>query len=427
MHCVFRIAALSACCLAASSAVLAQKPNSSASKSAAGQATENSKVKIGVTDSAYDDIGSVLRSLNVAFQFTAPSNSPLTEFNCLFVGCATTESGKFPVKETRDYVQRGGVLYVSDLAFPILQEAFPEFVSNFQQSGMVGMFTCNVLDKKMAKEFGPQMTLNFDAPGWANPGQLGKGTQVMLSLQQQGTQPVPVLVTFKFGRGKVVYTSFHNHANANALELKLIRNLVETPLVAARDIQAQLKSGNDLNDLQKLGEKSGSGSPAVKITPQSAGKMSPDELLSAIGGADTAGQEAALSELYERKGGEATLALGDAITKLDDSMQVKARDLLVKRMARLTAKNLAAYLASDAGLEVRVAAAKAAESKNESELTGQLIAVLQEVNVKPLADAAHGSLTKITAQNFGPFVGARTDQRFVTAGKWKAWWDSQKR
>jgi hypothetical protein len=325
-------------------------------------------------------------------------------------------------------VQRGGVLYVSDLAYPVVQQAFPENVQSFQTLGQVGVYSAAVLDKKLAKDVGAQISLNFDAPGWAAPSGVGNNVQVHLAIQQGGGR-VPVLITFKFGRGKVVYTSFHNHANANELEMKLIRNLVETPLVAARDIQGELKSGTDAKDLEKIARdaEKNAGAAPTKITPTAAAKMSVDDLLSALPGADSAGQEAALAELHDRKGGEATLALGDAIAKVEGDLQAKARDLLVKRLSRLTAKNVAAYLTSEAGLEVRIAAAKAAAGKDYPELTGELVAVLQEVNNKELADAAHGSLTKISGQNFGPFVGARTDQRFVTAGKWKTWWQGQKR
>src|SRR5688500_9655144 len=123
---------LAAFCLGPWQSAWAQKPNNAATKAAVGQATENSKVKIGVTDAVYDDIGSVLRTLNVNFQLTATSNTPLVDFNCLFVGCGSSELGKFPAKDVRDYVQRGGVLYASDLAYPVVQQAFPESVQNFQ-------------------------------------------------------------------------------------------------------------------------------------------------------------------------------------------------------------------------------------------------------------------------------------------------------
>jgi hypothetical protein len=275
---------------------------------------------------------------------------------------------------------------------------------------------------------GPQISLNFDAPGWAAAGQVSNNVQVLVAMPR-GTGRVPVLITFKYGRGKVVYTSFHNHANANALELKLIRALVEAPLVAARDIQGELKSGADIKDLDKKAQEAkaaGASTPAVKLTAQAAAKLSTDELVAALATADAEGQLAVLQELHDRKGGEATLALGEAIGRLDESMKAKARELLVQRLGRLTARNLAAYLASEAGVEVRIAAAKAAAGKEDPELTGQLVAVVQDVNTKELADAAHASLAKMTGQNFGPFAGARTDQRFVTAGKWKSWWQTQK-
>lgn len=404
---------------------VAQKPNSSASKAAAGQATENSKVKIGVTDSAFDDIGSVLNSLNVKFQLTESSSTPLTDFNCLFVGCGTSERGKFPAQGVKDYVQRGGVLYVSDLAYPVLQDAFPDFVRNFQQTGQVGTFNCNVLDKRMAKDVGPQITLNFDAPGWAAPSQVNNNVQVLIAMQQGGGQ-VPVLITFKFGRGRVVYTSFHNHANANALELKLIRNLVEAPLVAAREIQGELRSGSDVKDLENLGQGKKGDKPAQKMDARRASSLSVDELAAAVSGLDAASQEIVLAELHDRKGSDATAALAKAANQVESSLQAKARDLLVKRLSRLTAKSLAGYLSSDVDAAVKLAAAKAASGKDDAELTAQLVSALESSD-RDLADAAHESLTKSTGQNFGPFVGAKTDQRFVTARKWKNWWMTQNR
>jgi hypothetical protein len=105
-------------------------------------------------------------------------------------------------------------------------------------------------------------------------------------------------------------------------------------------------------------------------------------------------------------------------------LQATARDLLAKRLARLKAKSLREYLTSDAQPELKLAAARAAESKREATLSGELIALLLDP-YQPAADAAHAALKQITGQDFGPFEGQKAAERFVVAKAWRAWWDEQ--
>ncbi len=218
-----------------------QGANAPAGASAANAVTGAKTPKIGVANSMYDDIPSVLREINLPFSYTRDSQSPFDDFDVIFVGCALSEMWKFTPESVRDYVGRGGVLYVSDLSYKILAEAFPDDLKGWLAAGRVGQFPCETLDRKLAKSLGKTFTLNFDLASWAYLTQPSAKVNVLLRLQPPLN--IPVLFTLTHGRGKVIFTSFHNHANASDLEKTLIQALVEQPVEAARNIKNRLRGG----------------------------------------------------------------------------------------------------------------------------------------------------------------------------------------
>ena len=189
-----------------------------------------------------------------------------------------------------------------------------------------------------------------------------------------------------------------------------------------------LRSGRDTEALKDLaaGNRPAAAPRAAPERPKAAldvAKASPAELLAALADADTRRQLAILSELRDRKGGEATVALGDAVARLPVAEQAKGRAMLAVRLERMTAATLGRYLEYDHD-EIRQAAAKAAATKGEASLSGKLIELLGHEN-EAVGDAAHEALTELTRQNFGRFEGANTTERFVVIQRWKSWWAKQ--
>jgi hypothetical protein len=409
----------------------AQQTNSPVSSAAAKDATDAlAALRVGVTNAGFDDIASVLDALEISYRRYSQVQNPFKEFDVLFISCGCSEAGLVDPKGLRSWVEKGGVVYVSDLSHPVLEGAFGDYVRRWQPGGPTGKFPCKVLDPELAKQVGQSIELTFDAGGWMAASQFdSKKVQVLVQAKVPalfglggGNASVPVLITFKHGRGRVIYTSFHNHPGANELEAKLIRAIVAAPVKAGLDVKAELVAGvGDPSKLrQRLDQKIAENEPKRKLSLAEIRNKTPQQLVEALPAADAPSQAAILQELHDRKGGEATQALGRAIAALPGDRQESARALLVKRMTRMTANTLRAYLAPDTDRETLLAAVSALKSKGERGLYPELVALLSHKEDR-IADAAHAALVELAGKDLGPFAGARSIERLDTINRWKKW------
>jgi hypothetical protein len=115
-----------------------------------------------------------------------------------------------------------------------------------------------------------------------------------------------------------------------------------------------------------------------------------------------------LTQLRDAKGPAATQALAVAIPRLTVAERAKAREALVKRLARMPADSLRDRL-QDADTEIRRAAAAACVSRNDSSLVADLIPLLHDAQPAVSAEALD-SLKGLTGQDLGDSEEA-----------WQAW------
>ncbi len=126
-------------------------------------------------------------------------------------------------------------------------------------------------------------------------------------------------------------------------------------------------------------------------------------------------QERTLEQLRDGKGVIYTEALARAIPQLEDAhLRGKARRALIERLSRLKDQSLRVYL-KDEDVELRRAAALAADLKDARELVPDLIALLSD-REELVKRAAHSALQSLTGQKFGP--GPQ---------EWQNWWNRQKK
>lgn len=226
---------------------------------------------IGVTPAGYDDIGAVLRQ--AGYSFTPVKLDDLRDFkhlqpfHVIFINCSIGCTGDRSAEATalRQYVSNGGALYVSDYAADYLAAAFPEYLTFGGRSGAAKTVTANVTDLGLQVILGPTVQLTFDMGGWVSIEQSLKA-QVHLEVNKQ-----PILASFDFGQGHVVYTSFHNKkALAAQAEAELLRYLILKPLTARAASTA--KSGVVLDLSQEY------------ISTLSKGNSSPWHEYSVVGG-----------------------------------------------------------------------------------------------------------------------------------------------
>jgi hypothetical protein len=224
-------------------------------------------LRLAVTKPQYDDMGSLLKSLGGGYQYTTLELDELLDqakierFDVVFITCAGLPAPWFDkvlgdaerpglsegqlkpeVRERlrdnlRQFVERGGTLYASDLIFSLVGHAFPEFVDGSKLgTGKQQTVTAEAVDAGLRNLLGSQIDLKFDMTGW-NPAAFTGQTVVVLLRGQYETATgdqaeAPLLVKFPVKEGTVVFSSFHNEKQNNELELKLLRYLVFATVLA---------------------------------------------------------------------------------------------------------------------------------------------------------------------------------------------------
>jgi len=226
-----------------------------------------SPLRLAVTPYEYDDMGKLLRWLGSGYQYTPITYdalldpAQLAQFDVVFLTCGGVPmhwvgqqvgqsqrdlAGMFQPrleivravrKSLREFVGRGGTLYVSDLQFQLLEIAFPEFVDPHQVAeGAVQTVRAEVLDAGLRRRLGPTISLRFDKPAWRPAAFRGPGVVTYLRGEYQLTNGQrttgPLLVQFPYEEGTVIFTSFHNEKQNTQAERELLEYLVFASVTA---------------------------------------------------------------------------------------------------------------------------------------------------------------------------------------------------
>ncbi len=173
-----------------------------------------SELRISVSSPGYDNIEEILTSMNLN---TKPFMETGYECDVLFLNCGS----KDPVNATqlRDFVRKGGCVYMSDFAEEHLNAAFPG-KAVISRVGQVGTLHARVLDQELRDIIGPYISVEFDLGSWAviskHPGEA-----LIETAQAIGSQTL--MFTFTEGKGQVFYTSFHNYVQADEKEKTVLK------------------------------------------------------------------------------------------------------------------------------------------------------------------------------------------------------------
>jgi hypothetical protein len=231
---------------------------------------EPKPLRLAVTSATkvFDDMGSLLTSLGKGYSYSEipleqlRSLSRISKFDVIFVTCSTTpkswlgdkpkESGsRFTkiydwdaaarqdvVESLREFVKSGGTLYGSDWAFSVISAAFEEFVDRGKATtGKKQLVEATVEDKALAELIGKRIELNFDLPDWRPAAMRGQDVEVLISGEFQsmnhGDVKAPLLVRFPYGKGTVIFTSFHNETQNSKTEIELLKYLVFSAVTAS--------------------------------------------------------------------------------------------------------------------------------------------------------------------------------------------------
>jgi hypothetical protein len=224
-------------------------------------------LRLAVTPPEYDDMGKLLDTLGPGYGYTTIPLDDLLDaerlagYDVVFLTCGGAPRewlaerlrdgdrggvGVFRAKpevldmvhaSLRTFVGRGGTLYASDMQFDLVATAFPELVDPATRGkGAVQTIQAEVVDPGLRRILGPTMELRFDMPAWRPAAFAGPEVTTYLrgtyELRDGGRQTGPLLVSFPYQEGTVVFTSFHNEAQNTETELELLRHLVFAAVTA---------------------------------------------------------------------------------------------------------------------------------------------------------------------------------------------------
>lgn len=251
---------------------------------------EPDAARLAVIRGDYDRIEDVLDDLGFAYDFYCGDThdhrparrlladaAALSSYEVLFVNCAsgidlraTNPEVELLRANLRAFVEAGGALYVSDLAADFVAAIWPDAVQFRMQthapgvapdccvctddcpadcasepieppgpycaesgiapacggsvrgSGATGRLAARIVDERLAALFGSDaLTVDLNLPGWVEIEAVGPDTEVLVTAGER-----PLMVAFSAGAGRVVYTSFHNGAQAAADIRALLSALV---------------------------------------------------------------------------------------------------------------------------------------------------------------------------------------------------------
>ncbi len=230
------------------------------------------KTKIAVLDGNWDDLGGIVAQLGFGYDLYTPEDTgegegtilalladpiALGQYDIVFAACGTY-NGWMPQDhpEVMDnlvqFVEGGGSLWMSDYAWVYGEYGFPDAIEYFGSDDVMDMYkkgspqqlleqslTGEILDGAMAAYLGKQtLQVHIDKGPQIAPQAAGTGTMVHVQAKVvQGplsqyplNATIPLVLSYKPGpeAGRVIYTNFHNDAQATEDIVKLMHYLVFT-------------------------------------------------------------------------------------------------------------------------------------------------------------------------------------------------------
>ena len=163
----------------------------------------------------------------------------INEFDVVFVNCGVEEIefaqrlSPNALTNLRKYVEQGGSLYVSDWAYELVEQAFPDKINfinddlehDAAQVAIGGAYPTRVIDEGLQAVVGTSFEIDFAFQLGTVITEVAPDVTIYLEADMSFRRKVggefiadrltntPVTVGFKHGLGKVIYTSFHQEAD----------------------------------------------------------------------------------------------------------------------------------------------------------------------------------------------------------------------
>lgn len=198
--------------------------------------------RIMISPSGYDDVQKVLQRLGGQYasgrqlsdeemlRLGDPgflSGTELLFLNCSDEGLPQVAADPNACRQLRAWVENGGTLYASDWASDIVAAAFGDRVEFGAKDGRAETLAARVSDPYLASQLNYSVSVTFDLDDWVRVSRYPGGAEVYLTdAQYSGPLAIGIIV----GNGRVVFTSFHHHAQPSGSdEDKLLAWLAALP------------------------------------------------------------------------------------------------------------------------------------------------------------------------------------------------------
>lgn len=175
-----------------------------------------------------------------------------SSFESFIMGAA---SGSSVSDSFDEFINRGGAAIVTDYAGELLTEFT---AASFDTSIINKTVAASVEDSELFDLLGTnQIDIEFDLAGWYKPQSTPRGSTPLL---RDATTDDLLAYKFPYGSGDIVYTAFHNYAQATQVEKALLKLLLMIPIAET--------TGTDLKDTYTTitGETIQSGDTAIQDT-----------------------------------------------------------------------------------------------------------------------------------------------------------------
>ncbi|GHU55075.1 hypothetical protein AGMMS49975_16500 [Clostridia bacterium] len=178
--------------------------------------------------SNYDDLGSVLTSINIAWK----PLGDLKDCDVLFLNCLGSSPN---YTDLRKFVEGGGCVFGSCTQSSLLELAFPESIG-FEDIGFkTGIETVTIEDSDLRDFIGKQrIDVNFHVAGGGNPNN-GNFKTILKSCGKVFDNGTNICVRATCGKGTIFFTMFHNSDNMNEQETALLQLLVLKEIGGSRN------------------------------------------------------------------------------------------------------------------------------------------------------------------------------------------------
>lgn len=191
------------------------------------------ELRVGVSRVGFDNVGAILSKINIFWTKIKDKEFAKTEklrnYDILFINCLAGGSASKNANALRNFVDSGGVLYVSDCAKSHIVKAFPNELKFKSNSYYSGKTKCKIVDKDLVQILNKKdITIKFDSVLHV----CNKINNTEGKILIDGKK-APIVVSFPYGKGFVLFTAFHNYASATKEEIELLKFILLKPLSVA--------------------------------------------------------------------------------------------------------------------------------------------------------------------------------------------------